>query len=72
MAQLVPADLRHLEHAAIRPHHVCGKAHHAPRDDAQSGVPPHFLALVEQHLHADTDAQQRRPRVDRGVQGRSW
>src|SRR6478609_9335673 len=59
---LVPAHLRHLEAAAVflEPT-VEAKADHLAGDQPQARRPAGglaFLAALEQHLHADTDAEQ--------------
>ncbi len=60
---MVPADLRHFEEAAIGTAQIdSGEAHDAARNDPQSRMAAHLLALVEQQLHPHTNTQQRRPR----------
>ena len=50
--------MRHLEPLAFLLH-AGGKAHDLARDQPQPLVATELLALVEEHLHADADAEQR-------------
>ncbi len=59
----VPAHVRHLEPLTLFDH-PRRKAHHPARDQPQAPVAAEFLALVEEHLHADADAEQRLAGLD--------
>src|SRR6185436_7205959 len=62
-ADLVPADVRHLEPPVGGVH-----AHDATGQDAEPRARPLLLALVEQHLHAEADAEVRPAARDRAAQ----
>ena len=53
----VPADLRHL-------HAGRGKAAHFPSEESEAAHPGRFLALLEEHLVADADAEKWNPAVE--------
>ena len=60
-SQLVPAHVRHL----VLARHV--EPHDLARQDAEPFVLAVFVALVEQHLQAEADAQERLAAGDRGA-----
>src|SRR5438552_12286939 len=59
--QLLPADVRNAPGRNAR--HAAGK-------QTEPGAHAVFLALLEEELHAETDAEHRRPAVQRLLQGR--
>src|SRR5262249_13843936 len=61
--QLVPAHVRHLAVGIAR------EAHHPSAEDAEPGHAGRLLALVEEDLHPDTDAEERPPRSRRLAHG---
>src|SRR5215207_75890 len=52
---LIPTDLRHAQ--------AFWEAPHAPAQEAEPARRAELLRLLEEHLHPDADAEQRRPRA---------
>src|SRR5579875_1811039 len=58
-AQRIPAHVRHLARGVAR------EAHHAPGEDAEPAHAGRLLALLEEELHADADAEKGASRARR-------
>ena len=67
---VVPAHVRHLQHAAARRGHVGGKADHLPGKPADPLVPAELLALGEEQLHPHADPEERPARREVVLQER--
>src|SRR5690606_17881276 len=56
-ADAVPAHVRDLEASALGVDHVLAEAHDAPAEDREAGRPRRLVALLEEDLHAEADAE---------------
>jgi hypothetical protein len=71
---IVPADMRDLQHARaglFAGRHVGGEALDLPGEDAEARVTAVLVGVIEQHLHAETDAEEGVAALDDHAQGRS-